>query len=64
MRSSPHTFKVSRFHQGNLTKINPDPAFQTKKHILISDFNAKKTQCNELLTQNFNAELQPGSSVR
>ena len=30
MRSSPHTFKVSRFHQGNLTKINPDPAFQTK----------------------------------
>ena len=30
MRSSPHTFKASRFHQGNLTKINPDPAFQTK----------------------------------
>ena len=29
-RSSPHTFKASKFHQGNLAKINPDPEFQTK----------------------------------
>ena len=63
MRSSPHTFKASKFHQGNLTKINPDPEFPTfffKSRISTQ----KKTQCNQLLTQNFNAELQPVSSVR
>ena len=59
MRSSPHTFKASKFHQGNLAKINPDPEFQTF-FFLISDFNAKK----DAVQSTFDPKLQCRTSAR
>ena len=59
MRSSPHTFKASRFHQGNLTKINPDPAFQTK-NIFWSRISTQKNA----MQWTFDPKLQCRTSAR
>ena len=69
MRSSPHTFKASKFHQGNLAKINPDPEFQTfffdlgfqrKKDAVQSTFDPKlqcRTSARKFSALNFCIEL-------